>query len=60
MELANGYFELDRLAQEQARSFPGPIRALRRAMALAVLPVDDRTGAALQAGLPACAGCSGA
>lgn len=54
MELANGYFELTD-AQEQARRFRAD-QALREGMGLAVLPVDDRLVAALQAGLPACAG----
>ncbi|WP_022961381.1 elongation factor P--(R)-beta-lysine ligase [Halopseudomonas pelagia] len=54
MELANGYFELTD-AQEQARRFQAD-QCQRLAMGVPALPVDERLVAALQAGLPACAG----
>lgn len=54
MELANGYFELTD-AQEQARRFQAD-QDQRLNMGVVALPVDQRLVAALQAGLPACAG----
>jgi elongation factor P--(R)-beta-lysine ligase len=54
MELANGYYELTDAA-EQARRFAEDQRR-REIMGLDALPVDERLVAALQAGLPDCAG----
>ncbi len=54
MELANGYFELTD-AQEQARRFAAD-QAQREQLGYPVLPLDEPLMAALQAGLPDCAG----
>lgn len=54
MELANGYFELTDAA-EQARRFAAD-QQLRELLERPVLPTDDRLIAALQQGLPECAG----
>jgi lysyl-tRNA synthetase class 2 len=53
-ELANGYVELQDAA-EQARRFERD-QALRRALGRTVRPLDRSLIAALEAGLPACAG----
>ena len=54
MELANGYFELTD-AGEQARRFAAD-QQLREAYQRPPLPIDQRLIAALQQGLPECAG----
>ena len=54
MELANGYFELTD-AGEQARRFAAD-QQLREAYRRPSLPIDQRLIAALQQGLPECAG----
>ncbi len=54
MELANGYFELTDAA-EQARRFEMD-QTHRRELGRAVLPVDANLVAALQHGMPECAG----
>ncbi|MGA9854315.1 MAG: EF-P lysine aminoacylase EpmA [Gammaproteobacteria bacterium] len=54
MELANGFHELSD-AEEQRQRFEHDLR-LRAAQGLPPLPVDEKLLAALQAGLPACAG----
>ncbi|GAA6130895.1 EF-P lysine aminoacylase EpmA [Halopseudomonas sabulinigri] len=54
MELANGYFELTD-AQEQARRFAAD-QAQREQLGYPLLPLDEPLLAALQAGLPECAG----
>lgn len=54
MELANGYFELTD-ADEQARRFEAD-QAERLALGKPALPTDECLVAALNAGLPACAG----
>lgn len=54
VELANGFHELTD-AKEQRRRFEAD-RAYRRAHALADVPADENLLAALQHGLPACAG----
>jgi lysyl-tRNA synthetase class 2 len=53
-ELANGYVELQDAA-EQARRFERD-QAIRRALGRPIRPLDRRFVAALEAGLPACAG----
>ncbi len=54
MELANGFHELVDAA-EQRRRFEGELRERRR-LGLGAVPVDERLLAALEAGLPPCAG----
>ncbi|MBI5451391.1 MAG: EF-P lysine aminoacylase GenX [Gammaproteobacteria bacterium] len=54
IEVANGYHELTDV-NEQRRRFLHDL-ALRQQQQLPQVPVDDRLLAALQAGLPACAG----
>ena len=54
VELANGYWELTDAA-EQRRRF-GEDAELRRVLGKPVRPADERLLAALEAGLPACAG----
>ena len=54
MELANGYRELTD-ATEQARRFQRDL-AHRKTLGLAAIPPDERLLAALEAGLPDCAG----
>ena len=54
MELANGYFELTDAAEQRAR-FDGDL-ARRRQLGLPAVPVDEELLAALEAGLPSCAG----
>ncbi|MBC6429214.1 MAG: EF-P lysine aminoacylase GenX [Cellvibrionales bacterium] len=54
VELANGYLELTDAAEQRAR-FQADNRE-RRARGLAEMPVDEKFLAALEAGLPACAG----
>lgn len=54
LELANGFHELTD-AREQARRFEGDLEK-RKARGLAPVPVDGRLLAALEAGLPDCAG----
>jgi len=54
MELANGFHELTD-AQEQRQRFAADLTA-RKASGLPGVPVDERFLAALQAGLPPCAG----
>lgn len=54
MEIANGYFELTD-AEEQRRRF-GEDNRQRAAMGLPTMPADPMLLAALQAGLPRCAG----
>ncbi len=54
IELANGFHELDD-AQEQHRRFDADNR-MRSEMGLAVQPIDELLLAALESGLPACAG----
>jgi len=54
MELANGYFELTD-AQEQTRRFAAD-QQQRRALGYPELPLDQPLLAALQSGLPECAG----
>ncbi|MDP7402587.1 MAG: EF-P lysine aminoacylase EpmA, partial [Gammaproteobacteria bacterium] len=54
MELANGYFELTDAAEQRAR-FDGDL-ARRRQLGLPLVPVDEELLAALEAGLPSCAG----
>mgnify|MGYP001285816526 FL=1 len=54
MELANGYFELTDAAEQSAR-FEGDL-ARRRQLGLPAVPVDEELLAALEAGLPSCAG----
>jgi len=54
MELANGFHELTD-ASEQRRRFERDV-ALRRQCALPEVPIDERLLAALDAGLPDCAG----
>ena len=54
MELANGYFELTDAAEQRSR-FDGDL-ARRRQLGLPAVPVDEELLAALEAGLPSCAG----
>jgi len=54
MELANGYYELTD-AQEQARRFEQD-NCERQALNLPTVPPDENLLAAMQSGLPACAG----
>ncbi|MDY6982823.1 MAG: EF-P lysine aminoacylase EpmA [Pseudomonadota bacterium] len=54
MEIANGYDELADAAEQQKRF--NADQALRRARGLPEFPVDARLLAALQHGMPACAG----
>lgn len=54
LELCNGYWELPD-ASEQRRRFEAD-NAQRRAMGLPVMPIDERFLAALEHGLPDCAG----
>ena len=54
MELANGYFELADAAEQRAR-FEGDL-ARRQQLGLPAVPVDEELLAALEAGLPSCAG----
>lgn len=54
MELANGYDELADAAEQQKRFAAD--QSLRRARNLPELPIDARLLAALQHGMPACAG----
>jgi lysyl-tRNA synthetase class 2 len=54
VELANGYHELRDAAEQRARF--GRDLALRRDRGAALPPLDERLLAALDAGLPACAG----
>ncbi len=54
IELANGFHELQDPAQQRAR-FEANL-ATRKAQALPLLPIDEYFLAALQAGLPDCAG----
>ncbi len=54
LELANGFHELTDAA-EQRRRFAADLEARRR-RGLAAVPVDERMLAALEAGLPDCAG----
>ncbi|MEX2130122.1 MAG: amino acid--tRNA ligase-related protein, partial [Pseudohongiellaceae bacterium] len=54
MEIANGYFELTDPAEQKAR-FEADNRQ-RAAMGLATMPVDEQLLAALQHGMPTCAG----
>ncbi len=54
LELANGFHEL-RDAAEQRRRFEADLERRRRA-GLPAVPLDERLLAALEAGLPACAG----
>ncbi|MEM7351031.1 MAG: amino acid--tRNA ligase-related protein, partial [Acidobacteriota bacterium] len=54
VELANGFHEL-RDAGEQRRRFAADLEQ-RRVAGLAEVPVDERFLAALEAGLPECAG----
>jgi lysyl-tRNA synthetase class 2 len=53
-ELANGYHELTDAAEQRARFEQDNAR--RQARSLAPLPIDERLLAALERGLPACAG----
>jgi lysyl-tRNA synthetase class 2 len=53
-ELANGYHELTDATEQRARFEQDNAR--RRARSLAPLPIDERLLAALERGLPACAG----
>jgi lysyl-tRNA synthetase class 2 len=53
-ELANGYHELTDAAEQRARFEQDNAR--RQARFLAPLPIDERLLAALERGLPACAG----
>jgi len=54
VELANGYHELTD-ASEQRRRFEGDVEA-RRDRSLPVVPIDGHLLAALEHGLPDCAG----
>jgi len=54
MELANGYWELTD-AEEQARRFECDL-AMRKRLGLSACPLDNKLMAALQSGLPECAG----
>ena len=54
IELANGFYELSH-AEEQARRFAGDLQKRQR-LGLPAVPQDYRLLAALQAGLPECAG----
>jgi len=54
MELANGFHELTDAA-EQRRRFEGELKERRR-LGLGAVPMDERLLAALEAGLPPCAG----
>jgi lysyl-tRNA synthetase class 2 len=54
MEIANGYDELSDAAEQQRRF--GADQSLRRQRGLTEFPADQRLLAALQHGLPACAG----
>ena len=54
MELANGYFELTDAVEQRSR-FEGDL-ARRRQLGLPAVPVDEELLAALEAGLPSCAG----
>jgi lysyl-tRNA synthetase class 2 len=54
MELANGFHELTDAA-EQRRRFEGELQERRR-LGLGAVPMDERLLAALEAGLPPCAG----
>jgi len=54
VELANGFHELAD-AGEQRRRFEAELEA-RKAQGIETVPVDERLLAALQAGLPPCAG----
>lgn len=54
MELANGYFELADAAEQRAR-FERDL-ARRQQLGLPAVPVDEELLAALEAGLPSCAG----
>ena len=54
MELANGYFELVDPIEQRAR-FEADLKR-RRAQELAVYPVDERLIAAMESGIPSCAG----
>ncbi len=54
LEICNGYWELSD-PQEQRRRFESD-NARRRALGVETMPVDERLLAALEEGLPACAG----
>ena len=54
MELANGYFELTDAVEQRSR-FEGDL-ARRRQLGLPTVPVDEELLAAMEAGLPSCAG----
>lgn len=54
MEIANGYFELTASAEQRARFEADNAR--RAGLGLTQYPVDEKLLAALDAGLPACAG----
>jgi lysyl-tRNA synthetase class 2 len=54
IELANGYHELGDAGEQRARFMQDSER--RRALGLPVLPIDERLLAALEHGLPDCAG----
>ena len=54
IELANGYFELTDAVEQRSR-FEGDL-ARRRQLGLPLVPVDEELLAALEAGLPSCAG----
>jgi lysyl-tRNA synthetase class 2 len=54
MELANGYFELTDAAEQRARFERDLVR--RHQLGLPAVPVDEELLAAMEAGLPSCAG----
>jgi lysyl-tRNA synthetase class 2 len=54
MELANGYFELTDAAEQRARFERDLVR--RQQLGLPAVPVDEELLAAMEAGLPSCAG----
>jgi len=54
MELANGYFELTDAAEQRARFESDLVR--RQQLGLPAVPVDEELLAAMEAGLPSCAG----
>ena len=54
MELANGYFELTDAAEQRARFKRELVR--RQQLGLPAVPVDEELLAAMDAGLPSCAG----